>query len=128
MEVHRNRPFVHADMRVTQICSHKIEFSFLNANLMVPASPLSIFNYDTFPMVEALMFGNSSQSSVAVPSFLYLMMAATYFRQARRTRRSHVRAALRDLGREYVINADGMVLVHARPGRGLHPLTSNTQS
>ena len=74
------------------------------------------------------MFANSSQSSGAEPSFLYLMMAATYFRQASRTRRPHVRNALRDLGREYVNNADRMVPVHACPGRGLHPLTSNTQS
>ena len=74
------------------------------------------------------MFGNLSQGSVAEPSFLYLVMAATYFRQASRTRRPHVRNTLRDLGREYVINADRMVRVHARPDRGLHPLTSNTQS
>ena len=74
------------------------------------------------------MFGNVSQSSVAEPSFLYLMMAASYFRQASRTRRSHVRNTLRDLGREYVINADRTVPVHARPDCGLHPLTSNTQS
>ena len=74
------------------------------------------------------MFGNSSQGSVAEPSFLYLVMAATYFRQANRMRRPHVRNTLRDLGREYVIIADRMVPVHARPGRGLHPLTSNTQS
>jgi hypothetical protein len=79
-------------------------------------------------MVEALMFGNSSQSSVAEPSFLYLMMAATYFRQATRARHRHVRDALRDLGREYVSNAHRVVLVHACPGRGPHPLTSNTQS
>ena len=74
------------------------------------------------------MFANASQSSGEEPSFLYLMMAATYFRQASRTRRPHVRNALRDLGREYVNNADRMVPVHLRPGRGLLPLTSNTQS
>ena len=74
------------------------------------------------------MFGNSSQGSVAEPSFLYLVMAATYFRQANRTRRPHVRNTLRDLGREYVINADRMVPAHARPDRGLHPLTSDAQS
>jgi hypothetical protein len=28
------------------ICSHKIEFSFLNGNLVVPAGPLFIFNSD----------------------------------------------------------------------------------
>jgi hypothetical protein len=32
------------------------------------------------------MFGNSIQGSLAEPSFLYLMMAAACFRQARRTR------------------------------------------
>ena len=74
------------------------------------------------------MFGNSVQGGVAEPSFLYLVMAATYFRQASRTRHPHVRDTLRDLGREYVTNADRMVPAHARPGRGLHPLTSNTQS
>jgi hypothetical protein len=79
-------------------------------------------------MVEAPMFGNSSQSCVAEPSFLYLVMAATYFRQATRARRSHVRNTLRDLGREYAINADRKVPVHERPDCGLHPFTSNTQS
>jgi hypothetical protein len=79
-------------------------------------------------MVEAHMFGNSIQGSVAEPSFLYLVMAATYFRQASRTRQRHVRDALRDLGREYVSNAHRMVPVRACPGRGLHPLSSNTQS
>ena len=74
------------------------------------------------------MFDNSAQGNVAEPSFLYLVMAATYFRQASRTRRHYVRNTLRNLGREYVINADRMVPVHARPGRGPHPLTSNTQS
>jgi hypothetical protein len=79
-------------------------------------------------MVEAQMFGSPSERSGAEPSFLYLVMAATYFRQASRARLPHMRNALRDLGREYAINADRMVPVHARPGRGLHPLTSNTQS
>ena len=74
------------------------------------------------------MFGNSSQGCVAEPSFLYLVMAATYFRQASRMRHPHMRDALRDLGREYVINADRMVPVHARADRGLNPLTSNTHS
>jgi hypothetical protein len=74
------------------------------------------------------MFGNSVQGGVAEPSFLYLVMAATYFRQASRTRHPHVRNTLRDLGREYVTNADRMVPVHVCPGRGPHPLTSNTRS
>ncbi len=39
----------------------KIEFSFLNGNLIVPASQLSIFNCDTFPMMEEHMFGESTQ-------------------------------------------------------------------
>jgi hypothetical protein len=41
--------------------SAKIEFSFLNGNLIVPASQLSIFNCDTFPMMEEHMFGESTQ-------------------------------------------------------------------
>jgi hypothetical protein len=74
------------------------------------------------------MFGNSVQGNVGEPSFLYLMMAASYFRQASRTRQPHLRNALRDLGREYVSNAGRVVPVHACPGSELHPLTSNTQS
>lgn len=74
------------------------------------------------------MFGNSIQGSVAEPSFLYLVMAATYFRQARRTRQPHMRDALRNLGREYVSNARRVVPVRACARRGPHPLTSNTQS
>jgi hypothetical protein len=79
-------------------------------------------------MVEAHMFGNSIQGSVAEPSFLYLMMAATYFRQASHTRQLHMRDALRDLGREYLTNAHRVVPAHACPASRLHPLTSNTQS
>jgi len=74
------------------------------------------------------MFRNSIQGSAAEPSFLYLVMAATYFRQASRTRQPHVRNALRDLGREYVSNARRVVSVHAWSGSGLHHLNSNTQS
>jgi hypothetical protein len=33
-------------------CSHKIEFSFLNGNLMVPAGPSTIFNSDDNAVVE----------------------------------------------------------------------------
>jgi hypothetical protein len=39
----------------------KIEFSFLNGNLMVPASRLFIFSCDTFPAMEEHMFGESTQ-------------------------------------------------------------------
>jgi hypothetical protein len=74
------------------------------------------------------MFDNSVQCGVAEPSFLYLVMAATYFRQASRTRQPHVRDPLRDLGRGYVTNAHRVVLVHASPGGGLHSPKSNTQS
>jgi hypothetical protein len=78
--------------------------------------------------MEAHMFGNSIRDDAAAPSFLYLVMAATYFRQASRTRQPHVRDALRDFGREYANNARRMVPVRACPGSGLRPLTSNTQS
>ena len=74
------------------------------------------------------MFDKPAQGNVAEPSFLYLVMAATYFRQASRTRQPHVRDALRDLGREYASNARRVGPVHACAGRRLHPLTSNTQS
>jgi hypothetical protein len=74
------------------------------------------------------MFGKSIQGSATEPSFLYLMMAASYFRQASRTRQPHMRDALRDFGREYVSNARRVVPVHACAGRRRLPLTSNTQS
>jgi hypothetical protein len=41
--------------------SHKMEFSFLNGNLIAPASQLFIFQRDTFPMMEEHMFGESTQ-------------------------------------------------------------------
>jgi hypothetical protein len=69
-------------------------------------------------MVEAYMFDNSVQGNVAEPSFLYLVMAATYFRQARRTRQPHVRDALLDFGRDYVSNARRVVPVHACAAEG----------
>jgi hypothetical protein len=74
------------------------------------------------------MFGNSIQDRAATPSFLYLMMAATYFRQASHTRHPNVRGVSRDLGPEYLTNAHRAVPAHACPASGLHPLTSNTQS
>jgi hypothetical protein len=79
-------------------------------------------------MMEARMFGNSIRGNAAAPSFLYVMMAATYFRQASHTRRPQMRGALRDLGREYLTNAHSVVTTPACPARELHPLTSNTQS
>ncbi len=54
-------------MHVTQVgagrptCAHKIEFSFLNGNLVVLASQLFIFSSDTFLMMEEHMFGESTQ-------------------------------------------------------------------
>jgi hypothetical protein len=126
--LHSRRHAGRASGAERQTCSHKIEFRFLNGNLIAPASQLFIFSRDTFLTKEAPMFGNSIQGSVAESSFLYLMMAATYFRQASRARHPHVRDALRDLGREYVTNAHRVAPVHTCPGRGLHPLTSNTQS
>jgi hypothetical protein len=41
--------------------SHKMEFSFLNSNLMAPASQLFTFKPDTFPTMEEHMFGESTQ-------------------------------------------------------------------
>jgi hypothetical protein len=52
----------HAAEQDARPVSHKIEFSFLNGNLMVPASQLFIFNCDTFPMMEEHMFGESAQA------------------------------------------------------------------
>jgi hypothetical protein len=79
-------------------------------------------------MMEARMFGNSIQGSAAAPSFLYVMMAATYFRQAGHTRRPQMRGALRDLGREYLTNAHSVATAPACAAGERHPLTSNTQS
>jgi hypothetical protein len=79
-------------------------------------------------MVEAYMFDSSVQGNVAEPSFLYLVMAATYFRQASRTRQPHMRDALRDFGREYVSNAGRVVPVHAYPRSDLHHPKPNTHS
>jgi hypothetical protein len=70
------------------------------------------------------MFGNSFQEGAMEPSFLYLMMAATYFRQARRTRQPHVRYALRDIGREYLTNSCRVVPAHACPIRSTASHTS----
>ena len=74
------------------------------------------------------MFDNSAQGDVAEPSFLYLVMAATYFRQASHTRQPHVRKALRDFGREYVNNAGRVVTVYSCPVSGRRRFKSNTQS
>jgi hypothetical protein len=39
----------------------KIEFSFLNGNLVVPASRLVMLTCDTIPTMEEHMFGESTQ-------------------------------------------------------------------
>jgi hypothetical protein len=44
-----------------QTRSYKIEFSFLNGNLMASASQLFIFSRDAFPTMEEHMFGESTQ-------------------------------------------------------------------
>ncbi len=46
---------------LTPTWPYKIEFSFLNGNLILPASQLFIFSCDTFPMLEEHMFGESTQ-------------------------------------------------------------------
>ncbi len=51
------------------------------------------------------MFGKSIQSNTAEPSFFYLLIAATSFQQADRTRHPHAADALRDIGREYLAKA-----------------------
>jgi hypothetical protein len=84
---------------------------------MVSTVRLFIFRRDTFPMVEGFMFGKLVQDSPAAPSFLYLMMAAAYFRQASHTRHRHLRHALRDSGREYLTNAHRVVPAYGCPGR-----------
>jgi hypothetical protein len=55
------RRYVGSDGRRPYRRSDKIEFSFLNGNLIVPASRLYIFRCDTFPMMEEHMFGESTQ-------------------------------------------------------------------
>jgi hypothetical protein len=62
--------------------------------------------------MEECMFYESMEDAAADPSFLYLMLAATYFRQASRSRHSHVRRALRDLGREYLMKSHGVSPTH----------------
>jgi hypothetical protein len=84
---------------------------------MVSAVHLFIFEFDTFRMMERRMLGNSIQEIATVSSYLYLLMAASYFRQASRTRHSHLRNALRDSGRECLTNAHRVVPVQARPAK-----------
>jgi hypothetical protein len=84
---------------------------------MVPTDRLFIFLSDTFRMMVGRMFGNSIQDSAAAPSFFYLMMAASYFRQASRTRHPHLRNALSDSGREFLTHAHCVVPAHACPDK-----------
>jgi hypothetical protein len=59
-------PFIHIPIaRVgeeRQRGSRKIEFSFLNGNLIVPASLLCILRRDTLPTMEERMFVESTQA------------------------------------------------------------------
>ena len=55
------RHYVRSDGRRPYPRSDKIEFSFLNGNLIVSASRLVIFSCDTFPMMEEHMRGESTQ-------------------------------------------------------------------
>ena len=58
------------------------------------------------------MFGKSIQSNTAKPSFFYLLIAATSFQRAGRTRHPHAGDALRDIGREYLAKAGRVVPTH----------------
>lgn len=58
------------------------------------------------------MFFELPRDTVTEVSFLYLMLAASYFRQASRSRHSHVRRALRDLGREYITKSHDVASHH----------------
>jgi len=62
--------------------------------------------------MEGHMFGKSIQSSTAEPSFFYLMIAATCFRRAARTRHPNAGGALRDIGREYLAKAGRVIPTH----------------
>ena len=55
--------------------------------------------------MEGHMFGKSIQSNTAKPSFFYLLIAATNFQRAGRTRHPHAGDALRNIGREYLAKA-----------------------
>lgn len=57
--------------------------------------------------MEAHMFCYLPKDKAGESSFLYLMLAASYFRQATQSRHSHIRRALRDLGREYIMKSYG---------------------
>jgi hypothetical protein len=57
--------------------------------------------------MEEHMFCELPADNPSEPSFLYLMLAAGYFRRASRSRHPHMRGALRDLGRECLTNAHG---------------------
>jgi hypothetical protein len=62
--LHSRRNAGHAIGAGCQTSLHKLEFSFLNSNLIAPASQPSIFSYDTLPMMEEHMFGESIQGAM----------------------------------------------------------------
>ena len=69
------------------------------------------------------MFCYLTKDGTGKSSFLYLLLAASYFRQASRSRHSHVRRALRDLGREYIMKSHGVAPSHrfvVVPDKGLN--------
>jgi hypothetical protein len=55
--------------------------------------------------MEGNMFGKSIPSSTAAPSFFYLLMAATCFERAGRSRHPYAGGALRNIGYEYLAQA-----------------------
>jgi hypothetical protein len=55
--------------------------------------------------MEGDMFGKSIQSGTVEPSFFYLLMAATCFQRAGRTRHPNAGGALRDIVCEYLAKA-----------------------
>lgn len=69
-----------------------------------------------FQMMEEHMFCELMEDTAAEPSFLYLMLAASYFRQASRSRHSHVRRSLRELGHEYLRRSQGVAPPHSFVG------------
>jgi hypothetical protein len=73
------------------------------------------------------MFDKSSQSSAAEPSFYHLMLAATYFRRAARSRHPNEGRALRDIGREYLAKAGRAVPARERSRSALDTKTTQAR-
>jgi hypothetical protein len=91
------------------ICPNSIKFSadyyYTKTDRIICAA------FEGFDTKESRVLRKSIPTSAGEPSFFYLMMAEGCFRRAASTRHPYAGGMLRDIGRNYLLKANGVTSV-----------------